>query len=203
MMNLDRWNKLTASLGLPLSNECFNALVLAYSENHRHYHNVKHIEAMLKHFDKVRDLSGYPDELELAIWFHDAIYKPFSSSNEYDSAVWAKNFLITDGYNACGVDRVFNLIMATLHNGKAKEQDEKLIVDIDLSILGTPASVYGDFEKNVRKEYRFVPWFVYRKKRKEILGMFLDMSRIYHTDYFYDKYEAVARVNLEQAFAGL
>ncbi len=198
-MTKDRWLNLMKSMSLPDSLAYFDALVAAYSERHRHYHTTQHINAMLRHFELTLKWSELPDELELAIWFHDAIYKPFSASNEKDSADWAKKFLTENKYDESGIDRVYRLIMATEHNGEVLGQDEKLLVDIDLTILGSPEHVYDQFERNVRKEYRLVPTFIYRKKRKQILKSFLAQDSIFYLDYFKEKFERPARVNLSRA----
>lgn len=191
------------AMGLPPSLDCFNALYSAYSEKHRYYHTTEHIDAMLKHLDTFAHLAENRDEVELAIWFHDAIYKPFSSSNEADSADWAKEFLLANDYDKDGIQRVHDLIMATLHNGEVSNRDQKLLVDIDLSILGTPAEVYDQFEQNVRQEYKLVPSFVYRKKRAQILQSFLAKDSIYNLDEFRDQYEQPARENIRRAIDDL
>lgn len=198
-MNKSRWEALMSALGFKASFECYDALYAAYSEKHRFYHTVKHIEAMLGHYDAVKDLAERPAELELAIWFHDAIYKALSKSNELDSAEWAKEFSLSNGYDLEGAERVHSLIMATLHNGIVQDKDQKLIVDIDLTVLGASPEVYDEFERNVRKEYKMVPTFIYRKKRKELLKSFLNNASIYSLDYFKEKYESVARHNINRA----
>ena len=132
-MNQTRWQTLMSALGLPPSEECYHALHAAYSEKHRFYHTVDHIDAMLTHFDGVKEIAEKPEELELAIWFHDAVYKPLSKTNELDSANWAQAFLTAHSYGKAGIERVHNLIMATLHNGNIKTPDEQLIVDIELA----------------------------------------------------------------------
>lgn len=202
-MNKDKWEALMSALEFKTSFDCYDALYAAYSEKHRYYHTVKHIEAMLAHYDAVKDLAERPAEVELAIWFHDVIYKPFSKSNELDSAEWAKEFCLSNGYDLEGAERVHSLIMATLHNGKAQDKDQKLIVDIDLTILGASPEVYEEFERNVRKEYKMVPSFIYRKKRKELLESFLNNASIYSLDYFKNKYESAARHNISRAIEAL
>lgn len=202
-MNKQRWSWLMESMGLTASFDCYDSLVTAYSEKHRYYHTSKHINAMLNHFDKVKHVSKKPDELELAIWFHDAIYQPFSKTNELDSANWAKNFLTTSGIDPQISELVHSLVMATDHSSDVTTNDEKLIVDIDLTILGAEANVYDQFEHNVRKEYKLVPSFVFNKKRKEILVSFLQQDSIYRHDYFKDKFEATARENLERTISRL
>src|SRR5690554_4406137 len=151
MMNQNRWQTLMSAMGLPPSKECYDALHAAYSEKRRFYHTVDHIDAMLTHVDGVKDIAERPEELELAIWFHDAIYKPLSKTNELDSANWAQAFLASHGYGEAGIARVHNLIMAMLHNGSVKSHDAQLIVDIDLAILGALPAVYDQFERNVRR----------------------------------------------------
>jgi len=202
-MTKDRWEALMSAMGLGSSIDCYNALYANYSEKHRFYHTVKHIEAMLYHFDTVIDIVERPAELELAIWFHDAIYKTLSKTNEKDSAEWAQEFLLSKGYDAMGVERIYHLIMATLHNGETNGNDEKLLVDIDLTILGASPDVYDEFERNVRKEYKVVPALIYRKKRKELLKSFLNSPSIYNLGYFKDKYERAARQNITRAIAVL
>lgn len=202
-MTQSRWVTLMGHLGLPESLSCFNQLQTAYSEPHRHYHNKQHIEAMLHHFDTVSHHFQHPNEAELAIWFHDAIYKPFSSNNELNSARWAQDFLQAHNYPKEATQRVYSLIMATLHNGQVQRTDEQLLVDIDLSILGQPANVYQQFEKNVRKEYRFIPSFIFKKNRRALLEGMLGRENIYHTEYFRDLFEDVARDNIEQAIQNL
>jgi predicted metal-dependent HD superfamily phosphohydrolase len=171
-MNKDRWEALMSAMGFEPSIGCYDELYAAYSEKHRFYHTVKHIDAMLCHFDAVKELADRPAELELAIWFHDAIYKLFSKSNELESAMWAKEFILSKGYDQMGSERVYSLIMATINNGQVQVNDEKLIVDIDLTVLGIYPEVYDEFEQNVRKEYKMVPSIIYRKKRKKLLKSF-------------------------------
>lgn len=191
------------SINLPPSHECFESLCNAYSEKHRFYHTTKHIDAMLRHFDVTAELADKPQELELAIWFHDAIYKPLSSTNELDSANWATEFLTANHYNPDGIERIHRLIMATLHNVAVDQNDAKLLVDIDLSILGAPADIYDEFEQNIRKEYKLVPSLIYRRKRKELLESFLQKDSIYNLDYFKNHYEKAARTNIQRAIERL
>ena len=190
--------------GFGENQQTYEALIKAYSEKHRAYHTFDHIAACFRHLDIVRDKMENPREIELALWFHDAIYKPFSSSNEKDSAIWAQEFFELNEFEDDEViDRVYDLIMVTEHSGATKTKDEELMIDIDLSILGTRAEVYDQFEKDVRFEYKRVPAFMFRKKRKEILSEFLARDRIYHDAYFHDNLEAQARVNLADAIQKL
>ena len=83
------------------------------------------------------------------------------------------------------------------------DDDARLVVDIDLSILGQAEQVYDVFERSVREEYKWVPWFLYRRKRIEILRSFLERESIYGTDRFRQRYESGARSNLDRAIRRL
>jgi len=202
-MNQTRWLSLMEQLGFSDNLAVFSELYTAYSEPHRRYHTVKHIDAVLKHLDSASALIENIEQVELALWFHDAVYAPFSSSNERDSARWAVQFLRDNNASTSMIDNVETLIMATVHSAKARNADEALLVDIDLSILGVKPEVYQQFESDVRFEYRRVPYFLYKKKRKEVLQSFLSRETIYQSEFFIDKFEVQARVNLQAALCAL
>jgi len=194
-----RWWSLMQRLGLAPSLDMYRELLRLYGEPHRAYHNFEHIAACLRHLDDVRESAEKPDELELAIWFHDAIYKPFSGSNELDSAVLAADFLEENKAGEGTVANVHALIMATVHDASPSPGDSSLMVDIDLSILGARPEVYGVFEQAVRQEYRRVPGPIFRRKRRKLLQQFLDREKIYQHPHFFEKLEVQARRNLAAA----
>jgi predicted metal-dependent HD superfamily phosphohydrolase len=202
-LDLERWNRLLAALGITGESECFDALLAAYSEKHRHYHTTRHIDHCLRELDSATSLAREPAEVELALWFHDAIYDPHSSKNEERSADWACELLTRHHASAERVNRVRDHILATRHEAIAIDADSRLVVDIDLSILGVDEAAYAEFEVNVRKEYRWVPSLLFRRKRAEILESFLARPQIYTTQLFRDRYEVAARRNLTQAIEHL
>lgn len=200
---LSSWTSLMAGFGFPPSVETYQALISAYSEKHRAYHTLHHISACFRHLEDVKGLADYPQEIALALWFHDAIYKPFSGANEEDSADWAKEFLFAVGADTDIVSRVYDLIILTKEHVAPETNDAKIMLDIDLSILGTQPHIYAHFEKDIRSEYKRVPSFIFKKKRKEILRCFLEKPKIYKTPYFYERLETQARENLKTAIANL
>jgi len=202
-MDIERWTQLMCTLELDENSDTFSKLVEAHAQKHRRYHNGEHVDACLKHLDDVRKLLVRPSEVEMAFWFHDAIYKPFSSTNELDSAQWAEEFLQINSLVGEVCVRVYDLIMATCHTTTDLEGDQAYMVDIDLSILGVAPEQYDQFEKAIRQEYKFVPGFIYRKKRKAILQLFLDRKSIYTTACFTERLEQSARENIERALTTL
>lgn len=206
-MDPTRWLTLMEQLTLPPSLEVYQQLWSAYREPHRYYHTVEHITDCLQQLDLVKSLAQSPAEVELALWFHDAVYQPKAQDNEAQSAAWAIRFLQT----AIEVNRIpadiqqtiHSHIMATQHQGAAYSSDTTLVVDIDLSILGREADQFEQFEDNIRQEYQWVSAPLYRQKRCAILTSFLDRATIYETVYFQERYEKAARQNLERAIAKL
>jgi predicted metal-dependent HD superfamily phosphohydrolase len=148
-------------------------------------------------------------EIEYALWFHDAIYKTRSKSNEADSALWARQCLLDAGAQDLQIKRIEALILATQHGASmvAAELDEEkpdaadldLMLDIDLAILGADPTHFDWFEQQIRREYWWVlPW-IYRKARADILQGFLDAPSIYRTAFFHSIRESQARENLQRA----
>jgi predicted metal-dependent HD superfamily phosphohydrolase len=201
---INRWNNLWKSLGIANNGEdLFYQLINAYNEKNRAYHNINHIKLCLNEFDQVKERLKNPTEVELAIWFHDVIYDPKLSNNEEESAKLA--VLMLDNYEATciRIDIVKDLILATKHDKSINTPDSEYLVDIDISIFGYPPKIYMDYEKNIRKEYEWVPEAIYRKKRKELLISFLSRGKIYYTNFFSNKYELQSRSNLKAAIKSL
>jgi predicted metal-dependent HD superfamily phosphohydrolase len=122
-----------------------------------------------------------------------------SSNNESRSADWAGEFLQNHGVTSIRIERVRRHVLATRHVSSVQADDSGLVVDIDLAILGSVTERYAEFERDVRREYRWVPGVVYRRKRAEILMSFLDRPRIYHFEPLADRLEARARRNIAEA----
>lgn len=196
---LTSWQRAWSGIGAAGEGDAlFAQLMAAYAEPQRHYHTQQHLGECLLAFDDARALAGHPDEVELALWFHDAIYDVKGHHNEQRSADWARDALRDAGVSTDAAQRVHDLIMATRHTAVPSGRDEPLLVDIDLSILGAERARFDEYEQQIRKEYAYVPGFLFRRKRREILKGFLDRSAIYSTPHFHDMLEARARDNLHR-----
>jgi predicted metal-dependent HD superfamily phosphohydrolase len=202
-LELSRWAALMGRLSLGDNLATFERLQGAYGERHRHYHTGEHINQCLDVLDQTRHRAHEPDEVGLALWFHDAIYATRAKDNEAKSAQWATEFLEENFIQPTRVRRVHALVMATTHDATAQDADAGLLIDIDLSILGADGAAYDRFERNVRKEYWWVPAPLFRTTRAKILQSFLDRPSIYSTAHFRDRLEQFARNNLVKAIAAL
>lgn len=193
------WQRAWAGIGAVGEGDAlFAQLMAAYAEPQRHYHMLQHLGECLALFDDARTLAAHPAEVELALWFHDAIYDIKGHDNEQRSADWARDALRDAGAPTDAAQRVHDLVMATRHTAVPSGRDEQLLVDIDLSILGAARARFDEYEQQIRKEYAYVPGFLFRRKRREILKGFLDRPAIYSTPHFHDMLEARARDNLRR-----
>jgi predicted metal-dependent HD superfamily phosphohydrolase len=199
----DRWLQLWKAAGATGDGALwYERLTQAYAEPQRHYHNQRHIAECLAEFDSARHLAQQPIGVEFALWFHDAVYDPKASDNEEQSAALARDCLETASLSQLATT-VSKLVMATKSHSTEGDLDAKLVVDVDLSILGQGEQRFAEYEAQIREEYGFVPKLVFNSKRAEILARFLARERIYATDFLASRYEQRARHNLEASIRKL
>lgn len=181
-------------------------LEAAYAEPHRRYHTREHIEQCLALLDKVPDLMDSERRiLELAIWWHDAVYDPKASDNEARSADMAKADLREfDDISIHARDEVARLIRLTAgHEVEEEDRLGEILVSIDLAILGAPAPRYDAYARAVREEYAHVPDEAWRQGRAAVLQRFLDAQVIFPDPGFAEWLDAQARDNLNRELASL
>jgi predicted metal-dependent HD superfamily phosphohydrolase len=174
-----------------------------YSEPHRSYHTLQHLAECLAALEPALGLAEHPGEVELALWFHDAVYDPRAEDNESRSADLAARALLDAGVPPEVADRVRGLILATRHAEPPATADEQILVDVDLSILGAPPPRFDEYERQVRREYAWAPDDLFRGGRRAILQGFLGRPHIYGTPHFREALEARARENLRRSIRGL
>jgi len=176
-------------------------LLAAYTESQRAYHSLQHLDECLRVFDeaKASGLIQRPDLIEMALWFHDAVYDTKSSENEALSARMVVEAL-GDTETAREVAR---LILLTKSHQPGDGPDDAWIIDIDIAIFAQTPERVMEYERQIREEYAWVPDAVYREKRAEILIGFLNRERLYLTAWAGDRFERRARENLRGLIAGL
>ena len=195
-----QWNELCAKYEARHADieSVFAMLVHMYAEPRRAHHNLSHIQALLRYAESFRhELQNY-DAVAFTIWFHDAIYNTHKGDNEEKSAELAAEMLRKLSLPRATIAAVEQMILATKkHELLNDSADLKLFLDFDLSILGTSEEVYQRYSQAIRKEYSWVPYFLYRKGRKKVLESFLKRERLYFTDTMNARCETQARRNLE------
>jgi predicted metal-dependent HD superfamily phosphohydrolase len=185
-------------------------LLAAYAEDHRHYHDQRHLAEVLTAIDRLAGAAGSPaadlTTVRLAAWFHDALYDPAAAgpANEEASARLAEQLLPGLGIDPDRVHLVATLVRATAaHDGPlnglpdaATEAASAVLDDADLAILASPPQRYAEYTAGVRAEYAHVPEPAFRAGRRQILQGFLERPRIYRTPAAYDAWEATARAQV-------
>lgn len=189
-----------------LALQCFAQLDAAYRSPERAYHSWQHIAECLEWLDlfAAQHQLATPDHTAVAyaLFYHDLVYRPGRPDNEAQSARLATSDLQRLGLSTGMVGVVVDLILATDHSAHSARAPHvalplhSLIVDIDLAILGAEPERFGEFERQVRREYAHIDTDTFRAGRAAILQAFLDRPAIYRTPLLFDRLEARARTNL-------
>lgn len=190
--------------GLGSADPVFDALAAAWTEPGRAYHDATHLAACLAALHQARDEARRADEVEAALWFHDAVYDSRAADNEARSAEWAARALTEAGAPDGVAARVAALVLVTRHDAMPADADAdaRLIADLDLAILGASAEEFDRYERAIRAEYAWVPEPVYRRERSRVLEGFLKRDPLYLTASFREL-ESRARDNVRRALARL
>jgi predicted metal-dependent HD superfamily phosphohydrolase len=162
----------------------------------RHFHNLDHVRDCLRHFDEVSPLLADPDAVELALWFHDAIYDPGDPTNERRSA----DLFLRRSAGATPVmrRRVCGLILATRHTYVARTSDRRFIEDIDLAGFAAPWGTFMHHGDLLRREFARQSDAQYYDGQVAFLEQLARRPAFFATDYYRARHEARARENLQR-----
>lgn len=172
--------------------EWWERLLAHYTEPVRHYHTITHIHDMLQglqEFEACKCLPRRVDLVMLAIYFHDIIYDPTSSTNEEDSADLYLQFATALHQDTSDSAEVSDWILVTKTHrppsrlnptdtlnknvGGTKQDDMSydmdVLLDLDLAVLSRPVEGYREYARQIRQEYAHVPVDKYCKGRAAIL----------------------------------
>ena len=169
-----------------------------YTRKNRHYHGLSHLENLLAHLQEVKDQINNWESTLFSLFYHDIIYNPMQAHNEEKSAALAEKRMQSLGVNKESIALSKAQILATKTHFYSLYTDVNYFTDADLAILGSDWANYENYSQKVRKEYALTPIVIYRPARKKVLRHFLAMNKIYKTSYFYNKYEAQARLNIQR-----
>jgi predicted metal-dependent HD superfamily phosphohydrolase len=183
------------------------ALEAAYADPPRAYHDFGHVHEVLGHYDTVAAGPGWmqPDEVFLAVLYHDAIYVPGRRDNEARSAALAVEAI---GRWLPGHDidarRVAALVEATARHGSLQpdevDREAALFLDCDMAILAATADRFDAYDRGIAREYRGrAPAWLFNFNRRRFLKSLLESPRIFLSNFFHERLDAAARANLRRA----
>jgi predicted metal-dependent HD superfamily phosphohydrolase len=177
----------------------FDRLVAVHSESHRCYHNLEHLSEMFKVAGKLADFASNLSAVQLAIWFHDAVYDPKAKDNEERSAALLVALLQPLGVPEPILTHVKAMILATAHAQLDDvDADTAALLDADLAILSAEDRRYARYAADIRREYSWVDDAAYRAGRTKVLESFLARPRIYRTERMRTAADELARRNLRR-----
>ena len=168
-------------------------LLNKYSAPHRHYHNLNHLESGLQvYFSLYNEI----DPTDFFAWaYHDVIYHPLDSDNENKSAGYFLKDAATLGFKQWEItDLITDKILETAHTS---EENNSLVNDIDLSVLGMDQNQYNHYADLIHQEY--VPPLseeAFTLGRLQVLERFNTKSFIFSESKFRDKFESQAHMNI-------
>jgi len=193
------WQSICTNIGLEKHSKTLLIYIKNnYSESHRAYHNLSHIYTLLKITEQYKSEIENEHMLELAIWYHDIIYRATRKDNEVKSAEYALDVLLESIVPSLELEYLKSLIVSTKkHEYLIDNFDNRFLLDIDLGVLAASRDTYTQYASAIREEYRIYTNFLYKKGRRKVLKHFLEREWIYFTNAFRDLHESDARANLE------
>ncbi|MCE7006310.1 hypothetical protein LWC34_26260 [Kibdelosporangium philippinense] len=198
----EQWNQAVLVLG-GTPNDAAADLTRRYEEPHRLYHNTSHVLAVLRAAREIADVTSREWAiLTLAICAHDVIYDARPGDDERASAAWARTQLSSSGVAAHHVEQVASLVLATLGH-QSDDPLAHVLLDADLSILGSAPEVYDAYAVAVRAEYSAVSESSWRQGRSKVLRSLLDRADLFRTPQAISRWDALARENLRRELSTL
>lgn len=201
----ENWREIGARTDARMCEIAWDSLAQLYSGPGRYYHTLAHVEDCLMELDGVMHLARNPRALKSGMMYHDIIYNTREGGNEEMSKAFMTGTLSAAGVCSCIIEDSGKVIMATDINSQARELDEMLAADIDLSSLGKSPERFDRYSRNIRKEFSWVNPDEYASGRIAVLETILkrNSTEIYYTDIFRQKYTKQAIENIERAIVNL
>ncbi len=180
----------------PTSRTEWAAVVAAWSEPHRRYHDLAHLAAVLGLVDALAAAAEDPDAVRLAAWFHDVVYDPRSTDNEQRSAGRARAGLrgLVPGERITEVERL--VLLTAGHDPLPGDANGAVLCDADLAVLAAPPEAYAAYASAVRAEYGHLSDAEFTAGRIAVLERLLALPELYRLPENAARWTATARANL-------
>ncbi|RPF19835.1 HD domain-containing protein [Myceligenerans xiligouense] len=163
-------------------------LVERWSGEDRHFHDLRHLGAVLHRVDELAEETHSPDVVRLAAWYHGAVFDAASKTayasqggeQTSASAELARAELTGLGVPAKSADRVANLVNGLLrHAPDVTDLDACVLNDADLAMLASEPQRYKEYTARVRAEYEHIPLPDYLTARIKVLSKLLARESLF------------------------
>jgi len=192
-VDFKEWAALTGDS--PTSRTEWAAVVGAWSEPHRRYHDLAHLAAVLGLVDELAAHAADPTAVRLAAWYHDVAYDPQRQDNEQVSADRARIGLL----GLVGSDTVAEaerLVLLTAgHDPEPDDANGAVLCDADLAVLASPPQAYVAYATAIRAEYAHFSDDEFTAGRMAVLDRLLALPALFRTPTA-QHWTAQARANL-------
>jgi predicted metal-dependent HD superfamily phosphohydrolase len=179
-------------------------LLARYVEEHRLYHDLTHLDDVLRHVDELAGAAANPDTVRLAAWFHDAVYDVGAADNEDRSALLAERVLSVLRVEDRVVAEVARLVRLTAsHDPAPDDADGAVLCDADLAILAADGAAYPAYVAKVRAEYGRLDDATFARGRADVLRGLIAKDTLFVTAGGRAAWEAAARRNVTAELATL
>jgi len=177
----------------PTSRTEWAALVAAWSEPHRRYHDLAHLAAVLGLVGELG--TGDLTAVRLAAWYHDVVYDPERTDNEEVSAQRARAGLrgLVDDDRVAEVERLVRLTAG--HDAAPDDANGAVLCDADLAVLAGPPDAYATYASAIRAEYGHLSDEAFTAGRIAVLEHLLALPTLYRTPAA-QPWTATARANM-------
>ncbi len=174
-------------------------LIARYCDPVRRYHNHVHLADVLTGIDVLSPEAANRTAVELAAWFHDAVYDVRRDDNEEQSARLAESQLLAAGLDEAQTQEVARLVRLTAgHDPSADDPDGAVLCDADLAILAGDETRYAAYANGVREEYAHVDDDTFRAARALVLRQLLSLPQLFNTAEGRRRWQDSARANLQR-----
>ena len=199
LVGFDAWAALAGDS--PTSRTEWAAVVAAWSQPHRRYHDLAHLAAVLGLVAGLDTAAADPDAVRLAAWYHDVVYDPHRDDNEAASADRARaglRGLVPDPR----VEEVARLVLVTAgHDPAPGDRDGAVLCDADLAVLAGPPDAYAAYASAVREEYGHLSDEEFTAGRIAVLERLLALPTLYRLPAVAPEWTPRARANLRAELA--
>ena len=157
------------------------AVVGAWSEPHRRYHDLAHLAAVLGLVGELAATAPDPDAVRLAAWYHDVVYDPTAADNEERSAGRARAGLrgLVDEARLAEVERL--VLLTAGHDPQDADGNGEVLSDADLAVLAAPPQAYAGYASAVREEYGHLSDEEFTAGRIAVLEHLLALPALFRT----------------------
>jgi predicted metal-dependent HD superfamily phosphohydrolase len=194
LVGFEAWAQLAGNS--PTSRTEWAAVVAAWGEPHRRYHDLGHLAAVLGLVGELAAAAVDPDAVRLAAWYHDVVYDPRRGDNEGVSAERARAGL-RGLVPPERVEEVVRLVLLTAgHDPAPDDANGAVLCDADLAVLAAPPGAYAAYASAVREEYGHLSDAEFTAGRTAVLEHLLALPALYRLPALAAEWTPRARANL-------